>query len=383
MKRRWKWLGFLACVLAVLYLAAVYAPLPWIVRMRDAYLSTALGTQNHQWLATALLPKSVVQEAVDRRQAAMEAQAGLRSQWPVRPTARTPVEVWDRESFLALFSEIKPSSLDAWLRSHPEALAQGWSQLTVNESGLNDRGTEIRTVCGEQVLAVDVPNRLLLVRVEGSGWRGVLAVAKDPSRLSIQASSLLGVTGETAGEIARAQNGVLAMTCSGFEDEDGGTLAGWAMCGGTAYGDAHLPEGNKRLELRQDDLFYICDSSDPVAADCTDAVEFHPALIVDGETVVDSTWSGLQPRVCIGQTDRGEILMLVIEGRIPSQGLLGADLPACAALLQRHSCMQAMNLDGGNSAILWYNGEPVTQCADAKHPEGRKLPTAFVYGISE
>ena len=41
--------------------------------------------------------------------------------------------------------------------------------------------------------------------------------------------------------------------------------------------------------------------------------------------------------------------------------------------------MQAMNLDGGTSAILWYDGEYVTRCSNPACPEGRQLPNAFVY----
>ncbi len=380
MKRPRKRLVILLCCLlaaAALYVTAAYSPLPFIARWRTAYISTALGTQRHQWLATALLPRDVVRQVADARQAALEAQTGLRSQWTRNASVPFPAAVTDQESFYALFPEIEPASMMAWLHRHPNALAAGWSGLTIDEAGLGDGGTEIRTVYGEQVLAVDVPNRLLLVRIEVSGCRGVLAFAKDSGRLSIQPSANIGVSGETAGAIAQAHNGVLAMTCSGFEDERGGILAGYARCGGKDYGDAHLPPGNKRLELRRDGLFQICDTGDPVSEDCTDAVEFHPALIVDGESVLDGGWPGFQPRVCIGQTDRYEILMLVMEGRV--SGTLGAELEDCAQVLQRHGCMQAMNLDGGNSAILWYDGRPVTVCSDSSRPDGRLLPTAFVY----
>lgn len=380
MKRK-RWLAALCCllILAALYFTAAYSSHPFVAKWRTIYISTALGTQNHKWLATALLPKDVVQQVAEQQQSAMEFQTGLRSQWSGETTGSFPERVGSQEDFFALFQEIEPSSMEAWLRAHPEALERGWGSLTVQEADLEQSGMEIRTIYGEQVMTIDVPNRILLIRVTGSGYQGVLAVAKDPSRLSIQPSSQLGVTGETVGTIARAHNGVLAMTCSGFEDDDGGALVGYAMCGGTAYGVEHLPAGHKRLELWEDDRFYIFDAADPVSENCTDAVEFHPALIVDGETVVDDSWSGLQPRVCIGQSDRAEILMLVIEGRIPMNGLLGASLPDCAEILQRHGCMQAMNVDGGNSAILWYDGQYITQCSDADNPEGRLLPTAFVY----
>ena len=45
--------------------------------------------------------------------------------------------------------------------------------------------------------------------------------------------------------------------------------------------------------------------------------------------------------------------------------------------------MQAMNLDGGTSAIMWYDGEYVIQCSNEALPEGRTLPNAFVYQRAE
>ena len=39
----------------------------------------------------------------------------------------------------------------------------------------------------------------------------------------------------------------------------------------------------------------------------------------------------------------------------------------------------AVNLAGGTSAILWYDGQCVTRCSNSYHTEGRLLPNAFVY----
>ncbi|MBQ4346535.1 MAG: phosphodiester glycosidase family protein, partial [Oscillospiraceae bacterium] len=77
------------------------------------------------------------------------------------------------------------------------------------------------------------------------------------------------------------------------------------------------------------------------------------------------------------QNDRGEIMMLCIEGRQLTS--LGIGVVGCAEILSRYGCQQAMNLDGGTSAILWYNGKCVTRCSNEELPEGRTLPNAFVY----
>ena len=386
-RRRRRWPRVLLAVLAGLaglYCLCVFSDIPFIAKWRTIYIQTAMDTMNHQWLATAFIPRSVIDEAMALRGQAQQEQTEHSSAGDWAGEGPESVDVSGEEDFYKLFWELDRESMEAYLGAHPEALENGWAELYINEAGLSDEGTDIRTTMGEQVLAVDVPNRVLLLRVSGSGYRGVLAVAKDPSRLSVENSAYLGERGQTAGEIARAHNGVLAMTASAFIDEggvgNGGALNGYAMSNGAGQGD-HLGWSYKRMELREDNCFYIVDASAPVDPAATDAVEFTPALIVDGERLNAWGWDSLNPRAVMGQSDSGEILMLVIEGRLIDS--LGVSVEECSTILERHGCMQAMNLDGGTSAILWYDGEPVTRCSNQALPEGRNLPNAFVYARAE
>ena len=413
----------LAIVLAVVlvieccYFFVVFTNNSFISYWRNAYIETAMDTLNHKWLATAIFPQSLIDEVMANRAQSLAAMEGLESTWgsqaapeeeisavqeEIPETDQNPdqidmdVEVIPeenpeelaREAFCELYYELDQESMEAYVAKHPDVLSNGWDNIYINEAGMDDNGTDIYTIYDEQVLAIDVPNKLLLVRVKDDGYQGVLAIAKDNTKLSVQPSSQLGVAGENAGTIAQAHNGVLAITGSGFIDPDGngngGQLAGYAMCNGVEYGSAHMGWGYKRLELHEDNLFYIKDASAAVGEGTTDAVEFQPALIIDGQIVVDANcgWTGLHPRACIGQSDKYEFLMLVIEGRMPTRSV-GTHVIECAEILRRHGCMQAMNLDGGTSAIMWYDGEYVTKCNNQSLPAGRPMPTAWVYERSE
>ena len=290
------------------------------------------------------------------------------------------------DDFYDVFWELDRDSMQTYLDEHPETLANGWAGININESGLNQSGTSIRTTMGEQVLAVNFREKVLLVRVEGEKYRGVLAVAKVPARLSVEMSEGLGSYGQTVGEIAEAHGGLLSMTCNGFLDPDGqgngGDLAGFAMSDGVAYG-AHYTYTDDfpyaRFEILTDNTVCIRRSDEEVRADCRDATEFNPALIIDGVIFQSSYWTSEAPRACIGQSGRGEMLLLVIEGRMLDDGILGTSVNECSAILARHGAVQAMNVDGGTSAILWYDGQCVTRCCNLALPSGRALPNAFVY----
>lgn len=415
-------LKVLAIVLAVvlclegLYFFLVYTGNPFISKWRNIYIQTAMSTMRHQWLATYFLPENVIDEVMQKQSEAISKQIGKTSQWgkpadpaedeedpggnrvldpdveTVEPDIMTPEEQSELEkaAFYELFWELDQDTMQAYLDEHPSVLDNGWSKIYINEAGFDDEGTSIMTTMGEQVLAIDAANGVLLLRLEGSGYRGVLGVGKDPSRLSIEMSEGIWSYGELVGEIAEKHDGVLAMTASGFIDVDdfgnvgngnGGKLAGLAISNGESYGTSSTQYGYKRIELHEDNLFYIKDAQSPVGEGCTDATEFWPALIIDGEVFYDDYWTATNPRACIGQSDKFEILMLVTEGRIYNEGIPGTDVNTCAAILEKHNCQQAMNLDGGTSAMMWFDGENIIRCSNpnVRYTGGRAVPNAFVY----
>lgn len=305
---------------------------------------------------------------------------------PRAPVSSSQDELDAEKLFYAQFYQLNRQSMEDYIALHPETLDQGWQGIDIDVAGLEDSGTELYTSQGDQVLALDARNGILLIRIylEENGYssRGVLAICKDTSALRLCGASTLPDAGETVGEICEENGGLLAMTGSAFLDDgisDGGQLSGLAVCGGTVMGERLGEAGDKRLELRTDDRMYIVDSGTDLDSDTRDACEFRPALIVDGENVADSTWNSPNPRAALGQSDRLETMMLVVEGRL-------LDSPGCgvgvvADKLAEYGCVQALNLDGGTSAVMFYKGKVVTRCSNTELPEGRNMPTAWVYGI--
>ena len=359
----------LVLLLECIYCVAVFTDwVPPLADLRDMYIETALGTMEHQWLATALIPGDIVLEVRQEMDAARQAQLGQNSgDWVLSPAGQT---------FFERFPELDPSAVRAWAPIPEEEL----EKFYVNYAGLDDVGLDLYTRQGDQVLAIDAANGLLVVRIREEFFRGVLILGRDPSRLACAAAGDWGTTGQRAGEIAQAHDALVALTASGFESDgpEGAYQTGAAMCGGQVYGE-HLKPGYKRIELRSDDRLYVTDAPEDFHPDCTDATEWTPALIVDGEIVVtkEDHYNARNPRCCLGQTADGTVLMLCIEGRYLDS--LGATAPECADILARYGAYQAMNLDGGTSAICWYQGEYITRCSDPELPEGRLLPNCWIY----
>ena len=255
-------------VLAGLYSFVVYSNVPFIKNLRDAYIETAMQTMSHHWLAELFFPDDVIADVMSRVNNATEKQQGIESEWTHK------VEERDDGNFYELFDEIDKSSLESYLKSHPEYDKKSLMELDINEAGLDDDGTTIKTKQGDQVLAINAKEGVLLVRIKGSGYQGVLAILKDSSKMRCCAAAHIGGYGELLEDFVPRCNGIIGVNASGFYDPDGvgngGTVDGLAICEGKEYG-YHVTYGRKRMEFRTDDKMYIVDANTSVASNVRDA----------------------------------------------------------------------------------------------------------------
>ena len=92
-----------------------------------------------------------------------------------------------------------------------------------------------------------------------------------------------------------------------------------------------------------------------------------PYLVKNGEVFVDMTAQklgsigGRNPRTAIGYTQDNNLIMLTADGREGSS--IGLTLMELAHLMKDLGCVNAMNLDGGGSTVMYVNGEVVNKPA--------------------
>ena len=81
------------------------------------------------------------------------------------------------------------------------------------------------------------------------------------------------------------------------------------------------------------------------------------------------------PRTAMGYTNKGKLIILVIQGRSPGKSE-GATLLQEAQILQNLGCYEALNLDGGGSSCMLVNGKETIKPSD---PTGqRPVPGVFI-----
>ena len=75
----------------------------------------------------------------------------------------------------------------------------------------------------------------------------------------------------------------------------------------------------------------------------------------------DSLHDSLNPRTAIGQRSDKAMLLLVIDGRQVSS--MGASFQDEIEIMQRFGAVNAVNLDGGSSSMMWYQGDYINKTA--------------------
>lgn len=370
-------------VLALCYGFLVYTNNPFIAKWRTIYIETAMTTFSHQWLATKFIPAGVIEEVMLSAGESTALQSGLTSNWAftIGFNVKNLYLPWSKEEkyFSNNYSEIDSQSFDAFMAEHPDEYLDENGYLVIDEAGLDDDGTTINTIYGDQVLAIDTANGITIIKVTGDGYVGRLAIVKDPSRVGLGLSQNFDSLGATVGNIAQTNNAVLAINGSGFRDPngqgDGSDAYGLVISGGELLKEA-AGGTYKTIGFDFENRLNIGSYSEYTTF--RDAVEFEPALIIDGKVlVVDSDGWGIQPRSAIGQTKNGQVLLLIVDGRAPGYSI-GCTVGELALIMERYGAYQACNLDGGSSSVLYYNGRELNKPSALNKTNGRYVPDGFV-----
>lgn len=381
-KKRVRMAAMSALLLAGLYCIAVFSNIPFIKKWREIYIETAMGTMTHQWLATAFIPGFVIDEVMEARSGLEDDQSGYETNWSVGSLSGADRSLkWSKlkKSFFKQYPEIDEDSFNEYLDEHgDECLTGGY--LMIDKAGLDDGGTSIRTVHGDEVLAIDTVNGITIVKVTGSEYVGRLAIIKNPAQVGLALSKNFGKSGSVIADIAESSGAVLATNASGFYDPgghgNGGTPHGLVIKDGELLWDWVGQGGDKAIGFDRNNQLNI--ENYQKDNDFRDAVEFKPVLVLDGEKVISGSagW-GMQPRSAIGQTADGQVLLLIVDGRQPGYSI-GCTMGDLADVMERYGAQQACNLDGGSSSIMYYNGRKITKPSAADKVNGRLLPNAFV-----
>ena len=295
----------------------------WIKPTQELWVTTAMTTLSHKWLATTFIDEETIADIMARNQVD---DSGY----------QTSTDLVDIPSLSG-----KDENHTTVTNSDETYIAEGYTEL---EEGI------------------------YLKDVKGGTWKGKLMLISDPSRVKLAQTRYQFERGDLVKTMVQTHQARAGINAGGFVDgpnydSNGGTPAGLLIV------DNKLIQSNGNMKhsvigFNQDDILVLGKMTKQEALDANlrDAVDFKPFLIVNGEkTIKEGTggW-GIAPRTAIGQRKTGEVLFLCIDGRQPGHSL-GTDLDVLQNVLFEEGCINAAMLDGGSSTVMYYKDDYVNK----------------------
>lgn len=220
---------------------------------------------------------------------------------------------------------------------------------------------------------------IILKEIYGEGYSGYLMVVLDPARVILATDmDSYSQRGYTVEQFVQRFGAVAGVNGGAFLDPngegDGSYPLGLVVFEGQTFNN-DVRQGFAGLDA--DGILHVgCScAADAVAEGIRYGASYGPVLLINGEmTEYDTLESGVNPRTAIGQRSDGAILLLVIDGRQVLS--LGATYLDEARIMLEYGAVNAVNMDGGSSSMMWYRGGYVNNTASVIGV--RANPTAWV-----
>ena len=306
------------------------------------------------------------------------------------PTARnifvmsvreTSAMYWLADLFL---SPGEIAAIEAGERDVEEYVETDTSLITIQKPAEKQEQTGTDEVQNENPAAdawglVDEDGDGIIVEpVRGEGYSGYMMVVLDPSRVIMgSVPSSYGARGYTVAEMVEKFDAVAGINAGGFEDPDGkgnGSIPNTMVVyeGEIHYAGKGVQDGFVGFDA--DHIMHVgkMTAKDVKEKNIQYGVSFGPVLISNGEPA--NLTSGVNPRTAIGQRSDGAVLLLVIDGRQVIS--LGATYNDLVEIFQDYGAVNACNLDGGSSTLMWFGGDYINNCASVIGI--RPVPTTFL-----
>lgn len=286
---------------------------------QELWVTTAMTTLNHKWLATSFIDKATIDDIMER----------------------TRVNDEGLSTDVTLLEHTK-------IETKPEAVKIETVEVVEDKPTYEDDGYTL------------LEDGIYMKETKGTGYVGYLVLVEDPSRVSLAQTRYQFERGDLIKTLVPLHEARLGINAGGFVDgpnydSNGGQPAGLLI----VDGELIQSNGNKQhsvIGFNRDNTLVLGKMTKQEALDTNlrDAVDFKPFLIVNGETTIkegQGGW-GIAPRTAVGQRATGEVIFMVVDGRQAHS--IGCDLRPLQDTLLDEGCINAAMVDGGSSSVLYH-----------------------------
>lgn len=329
------WVGIMTFLnigaLACFFIA--YGPFSYL---RDLYVTTAMKTMTHKYLANVLYSNETIKTILSNN------------------TIIEPDEIMDA-------SAITIGNIE-----EPESYSSVYEQQVLEREDGNDVYKTIE--------------------LKEHGYRGWITFIYDPHMVQLAVTKHLGVKGQFVTTLVKQNNAYVGINAGGFKDYGGdgtgGIPSGYVIQDGKVLWKRQREAtwGGGTIGFSKDGVMILTKKVGKAAVKegVHDGVDFGPFLKVNGkaaEVSGNGGW-GVHPRTIIGQRQDGIVVFLVVDGR--STDSVGIDLNTAIDILNRYNVYNAANLDGGASSAFSIDGKLINHPTWYTESGQRETPTAWI-----
>ena len=316
---------------AIAGFVAMYGPWDYF---RNLYVTTAMNTMNHQWMAKIFYSDETIQK------------------------------IMDNNYFVTIKDDVNTDDIVINTKEKKKYKDEYEKELLTREPGNN-------------------LYKVLNFKINSS--EAHLVAIYDPKKVELIRTKKfnIGTYGERVLTMCERYGGVACINGGGFVDNGMGS----DIPLGYVIENHKIIWNEEKADTQRDNIIGITDEgklklmsnatgNEALKAGIKDGMVFGPFLIVNGKQleIVGDPW-GKSPRMAIGQRKDGVMLFLAIDGE---NYINGASLQDVIDVLKRYGAYNAANLDGGTSASMIVEGELInTPAGGAKKTNGRYVVTGW------
>lgn len=318
-------------IMAIFCLLLAYGPNE---KFRDMFITTAMSTKSHQYLARVLYSEKQIEEVLNKNYT----------------------------------EDFKDETKD--------------TDITFKEDETKVYESEYE----EQILNREEGQLYKLIEFDEKNYHVYLTVIYDASRIKTMKSSFYGTNGEYLSKMANKNGAIVAINGGGFTDVGG--MGNGAKASDIFINDGKIIEDNNGkpeniIGFNNNNVLVLgrMTASEAIEKGIRDAVCFGPYLIMNGKkaNLSGNGGYGTHPRTAIGQRKDGIVLLLTVEGNGSKYGFRGgATMVDLVNIFERYNAYNASNLDGGASSVLYINGEVVNEPVAYSNSGERSLPNGWI-----
>lgn len=267
---------------------------------------------------------------------------------------------------------------------HPQVVRFFLSEEKISQimHTYDDQGAQVGGNIDRQTNVEDTSSGIVIEDIQGQNFKGKVMLISDPKRVKVAVTQEIGVAGERLTDMVKHAGATAGINAGGFYDPNG--EGNGAFPDGITVKDGeivHNNVGNKTVDFIGLDtegklIIEPMNVEDVKNRNIQQGVSFYPPLVKNGKPAVsgDGGW-GIAPRTGIGQRADGTIIFVVIDGRQPTWSI-GATLRDMMNVFLEYDAVEAVNLDGGSSSEMVYNGKVMNKLWNIFGE--RYIPTGFV-----